>query len=983
MEEDEALLGRNGAAGFEREFTLVGKGGRGQMAGSLTQGGHESRASSLVVGTSTAADGEGEKEGSASSGAVKLDPFPFSTTLVTKEPAEKEPTPPPVKKEPFPPWSEEPNEHTPTAHPQYKESGNLVFGIANSLDTSIFRDVALVGTKATSPLPPKQSASPIAPKKRENTSAVALKKREYVVQTLAETERILRPASVTASEQSVSNSMASEHHPRRTPTPVYPQRYTPTNTFIGNGSYHRNSPALSEQESLVDVPAWQRLVLSSGVSPVYYADLIDEVVRVMGYELFQIQRKPDVYMPVTSHPRRFHRSVDGEQTPFVPPCTKGSLHLYLKRTNKSMPLTPFAGLQHLRVCISRLQLERAQELNPPPINSRNRTITSETEIDRAANIPFEFFTAYREYEPLQSLIPGEMRNVGKSIYRQHRAESFGSYVFPSHEADSGAPVPQVVCVVARGGFGVPVLRTLTKMAGVSGTDGMEFLGMRYMQAMLPFQARIVTPYRVGDVKWAASVRFLAGPVRDVFGDGAVDGDAAFEEAESSTAEEVEEGGEGLMVIVLRKVNAFEEIQSVIASLFESYSSLGFKDARPENDNTLNPEEKMRLSLLVSLNPEMSYATLTAFFRDSDLIPAKWSCGGLTSPDDPEVVSNPGAIPMSLISPPRGHQALLVMKASAGWKCIAVLLQYLSSNGFVLSAFRHIIVGTATASKLVAVPDENVTQREGDEAVTAYIGEDGSVGVRMDGLASWITGAPVIVMVLWGVSASRRLNDLMAKFVIRPGIVKLPQKITDTVNRGETVLSSDVYVPSNYGVGQYQISVLCSKGLPVEIRDYPRQLGRFQRKIFAVFESRLMANLNGQGLPLSPGTNLCTLFAPRTGGTNEQSMNVTEPLAEKISEVVGGGNNFERKAFSVHNILNGPCFAVVLEGGVELASNLRNATASLTPPTNDGNLFAILKHDECRALLPLIQSEMTSFAFRMAVLSAPHAPTSRTSSKVDG
>ncbi|KAI8841911.1 hypothetical protein BJ741DRAFT_593640 [Chytriomyces cf. hyalinus JEL632] len=796
---------------------------------------------------------------------------------------------------------------------------------------------------------------------------------------------------------------------------------------------HVSSVLKTESEPLPEIPQWQKLVISSHVSTVYYADLIDEVIRTLGYKLVSICRKPDSYPQnmAFGHSRRIVAGQEGFSTDFAPPCTKGSLHLYLQRTESSTPLTSKLGLEHLRTYMAK-QMQHQSEGGDGGISSRPSSARSNAEASTAKERQHPgpaMFSVSREQDPHSNgLFTSDLRSLSKSHARLQRAELFGCYVGglnANGEAalpPGGVQIPQVLCVLARGGFGVPVMRTLLKKK----QDGLEFLGLRYVKALLPFQARIVTPYGVCDPKFAASCRFLSAGCADVYGEGVANEAFVGHEEEARGDNKEENSDHGYMIIVLRKVNAFQEVDGFISSFIDSYSSLGLDAGHGDHDESaLTSTDKLHLSLLVSQNPEMAYATLTSFFRDSDLIPERWvgaSTGpsahikGLTSPDDPEVISNPTAIPLSLICPPRGHHALLLLKGSS-CRCLGSLLDMLIlDSGLLLTSVRFMSLSSTTAGKLSSVNSDLVTRwdvtesfdKESSKNIASGSSDVDCAGVGLDGLLKWASSTPLCMLVVWGVSATRRVHDIMSEFSVHRGITKPSLKVAEALSRGSAVLSQDFYVPNNFGIGQYQISVLCPKGFPIEVREFPRQLGTFQRKLIPrrlsmlpVHERRLQPS--GFLAAVPPTTTLSTLIMTsvyptfeanmvewnrilaavmQTTGSQQTHLDgspyhrsapgndkstvavvvgmsyfvATEPLAMQISECVDGSEG--ANAFSVNNILNGPCFAIVFEGGRDVETNLSSIVSGVSIGDQE-KLVAVLTHEKSMTFVPLVVTELAA------------------------
>ncbi|KAJ3127936.1 hypothetical protein HK100_009453 [Physocladia obscura] len=651
------------------------------------------------------------------------------------------------------------------------------------------------------------------------------------------------------------------------------------------------------------IPEWQKIVISSAVDTSLYADLIEEVVRTLGYELHSISRKPDVY-PTTTYPFQ-HQNRENDYNHKTPSqsFTKATLHILVKRTSHSTPMHP-TGVLCLKTLVEK---------------SLKRFIRS-----KSSGETRNLITAYSDNLPVLHAADTLTASAEKSISRLTRTETFGCY------ATHDPATPDIVCVVARGGFGIPVLRTLVG----DNSHRFEFLGLKYIKGgLMEHQARIVTPFKVGSLKWRKSLEWL------------VDDD--------------EKLG-GFMIVVLRKIGAFREVDEIMTSLIESYSSINtdsqnksaevlseLSSAQP----TLTKSDRVGLSLLASLNPEMCYATLTSFFRDADLIPT-------SSPELKDCaygISHPAAISASLISPPRGANCLTFIRAPAGYQYFGGLFAEVAKSGLVISVARLTSIGEVTAGRLAAISRQE----------TSGSGHNNSVGIDFEGedLSKWITeSGPIIMLIVWGSDTNNgpRLHGYKTN---------IP---------GDRLYPSDIYIAPTLAIASHQISILFPKGLAIEVRDIPTQLGCFQRRIICrrphvlPYPSRRIVETGPGGISLGAAVFLSTeptceanaekwqpainsLMKAISGKVRIVDVNYFVPvelLAQRmVSICVKSGPNI---SFTVKNLLNGPCLVVACEGfgAADIVKNsLKLDDESEQIP------YAAISHQDACGLLPMIFSDM--------------------------
>ncbi|KAJ3019203.1 UNVERIFIED_CONTAM: hypothetical protein HDU68_010764 [Siphonaria sp. JEL0065] len=828
------------------------------------------------------------------------------------------------------------------------------------------------------------------------------------------TKLLAAPSTVVKTRQATGSTNQVENNKNPTPQP------TP-NSFSSNATLLAAKSNVPVSETVV--PEWQRIIFSSVVEPRFYADLIDDVVRALGYELYNIFRKPDVYPSTLTpfcHPRRpldFHNNHNttgevNQQQPHYnkqqPPCTKSSLHLHIRKTPTSIPLTPTKGLS---------TLYKTMQLNPQQQNSKKIYITVTT----ATAPPPPTHHAYRH------------NDVAKSIARLLRAETYGAY----HA--NPIQIPQVVCILARGGFGVPLLRTIVDNGG----NGIEFVGLKYVKALEGRVARVVTPFVVGGEGWMESLEFLSeGSVNDVM-EGVEERKVVVEkvpvynedEDEWGPEEEEEEGkeeeevpgetrlagqdGPGWMVIAVRGFNAFNMVDSLCSGFLESYYSMNRPSATATPQELKLMQQQSRLSILPSLNPQQSYAMLTTFFRDADLIPSppgslvpqenKSSKNLYKSPDDPEYVPNPAAIPLSLVSPPRGGYGFVVLKPQFGyfpgfWNELT-RRDKRNERAFIVCGVRYLSLSEGLVGRMDDVR-RGYSENGGED--------DGEVGEEENAFGKWVGGAGGVglVIVFWGVCVMKQLKDMLSDFVVKP------QQLYTTKNKRsqnqyqhhaspKSLLSTDLYIPCSNACTQRQLHVLFPRpqhlptSFAVEVRDFPSQLGCFQRKIITrrpvpvPAPERRVTAMSGSG---TSGLGICAvvlvakeacvelfmeewgrvlkgLFETVTGArvVGWNYLVASQALAERMVSCCtsgGDGDGGDGGPFSVHNILNGPCMVIVFEGSRDALESIKTRATAAAGGSEEQS-HVCLNHQESMSLIPLVFGELIgSFGFRVGIVPPP-------------
>ncbi|ORY50277.1 hypothetical protein BCR33DRAFT_846805 [Rhizoclosmatium globosum] len=545
---------------------------------------------------------------------------------------------------------------------------------------------------------------------------------------------------------------------------------------------------ISDQEEEESVSDIQRLLISSSVPISAYADLIDELVRTLGYKLYHISRKPEPY----------HSQ---QQSPL-------QLHLIKTPTSKSL--------------LSASSLKTLTKL----LQSHSSKASAEQlfQVSSVSTLPVLF-------------PPHELQ---KSTARVMQQRWFTTTVEP------------VVCVLARGGFGIPVLRALEKMVDV--------VGIRWVPAIPDLVARVVCPFGVGDSRSLDGIRWLS---------------RGWDQLSEEWKSHEDDGGDGgWMVLVVR--GEISKVEGVCSTLLESYKSLLTAEDKLKMEGGLSELERLQLSLLTSANIEQSYATLTYFFRDAELS----QIISLDVLDDP----TPSALSYSLVSPQRGMYWPVYFKlVNGGFPHFPSLFYKLQRiDGLMVSALRIINI-TETFARRLSEEQDNL--------------------IEVKGLA--------LVVILHGVNAGRKV---IAQLIHPSWISATPPSFRTAQHQLSVLFPKGVgigvrEVQAPFGCYQRKLTSRRPALLPVQERRVTSVPGRSNLGLCAVLFLSVSASVEDNYDAWSTGIR--ALFCGEAGrvvGVNhfvaveELAGRIVESMTEKVDGVV-----------SVYNILNGPCMILVLEG----------------------------------------------------------------------
>ncbi|KAI8804689.1 hypothetical protein BJ742DRAFT_822950 [Cladochytrium replicatum] len=462
-------------------------------------------------------------------------------------------------------------------------------------------------------------------------------------------------------------------------TPTYAQASTAvTATSVGR--------AVSVSPSAyVPPPPSDRWIVHIGalVPTSLYADLIDEVVKRMGFRLvFMTRRGPD--MNVYPIDVRFQQ--------------RSSLVMEIQRT----PTATVSGAKAISTALSNFVRDAIGALSE---SERSRLRNANVEDIARVSPVREGSTA--------SDSPKRMPILERVAARVNHARGF--YCAPNTH--------HTVFVCARQSFGVGILRALVRERKWS------VLGIKVIEELSLEHAKTLTPYDVGDCNWKGSLSVFAPRA---FG-------AAYR-CEMEQCEEEEER-EGWMLMVVKGLNGYVEARRVIDSYLESYDAISRSSATApvqpsmlngrngwmrDGDVRLGRDERRGLRVLVSRGPESAFGMMTTFFKDSELVGEVFAAEDAGSKLNmyPEHVEYCGCawtahLPWTLTSPPPLTSVLCLIKPTL-IRHLGRLLVRAQKEGFILTGLKLARVTPSLARKLVGTrADEYVGNGNGGVHVRHY------------------------------------------------------------------------------------------------------------------------------------------------------------------------------------------------------------------------------------------------------------------------
>ncbi|KAJ3417554.1 hypothetical protein HDV05_000011 [Chytridiales sp. JEL 0842] len=608
-----------------------------------------------------------------------------------------------------------------------------------------------------------------------------------------------------------------------------------------------------KQEGPRKIPEWQRLVFAAQVPSLMYADLMDEVVRKLGYVLHHVIRKPVISIGSSGYPQ-YANSRRFPPTPSNP--NAASLHVTIRKTESSTPLVP-DGLAHLNNFIKR-RIGNSSSINSSTSSSSSSSSSNVSFVEAFSDRPNSFY---------EDFVDPRMQQ--KSSQRIIKSELQGTYY-----CDPDANIPQVVCIAARGGFGVSLLRRIT-----STPDEFDLIGLQFLPCLTEDQAKIVVPYPVGHPKCAPAIAELMSDHRN-----------------HESNDDEEEPEKGVWILVVRKVNAYQEVDALVSSFLDSFSSLTTPSKSATGTfNGLNTEDRLRLSILPSRNIEMCYATLTAFFRDSDLSipenatslpPLPSTKDDASKSTDTSIPSFPiNSIPKSHIAPPRGILVSVLVKLfdpsapppstksteptgvvpgaapkrkpqqsappapPSLQRRLSELLSTLTASGENMVTGMKVLrlnQGGLAAKLVEGPPPENgrTTPDLGTGSMTLN-------DAAKKSFLNFCTEGMLLSLAVWTTHPERlgtalkkctRLSSASASGEGRKSGVGFSSgnasKDSSTSFRGLLGTGSDIYIAPSVQISRWQISTLYTTGLPVDVRYSPAQLGQFVRRLVPKYFSEV-------------------------------------------------------------------------------------------------------------------------------------------------
>jgi hypothetical protein len=437
----------------------------------------------------------------------------------------------------------------------------------------------------------------------------------------------------------------------------------------------------------------------------------------------------------------------------------------------------------------------------------------------------------------------------KAIIRLLQTELKGCYY---HDPDPSSA--QVACITARGGFGLSLLRRMV-VERAQAMDSFELIGLKFLNGLTEAQAKIITPYPVGHPKWQASLRELI-----------------------STSDEYSD--HGIWMLVVRKVNAYKYLETMVSSYLESFSSLSQPIATSTSLSPstsisssvdfsphLSADERLRLSIILSRNPEMCYATLNIFFRDSELglvepsnesylssfpsLAASLSTSPTSSKYEPMMELN--LISRNMRLPPRGFVVSVLLRlsemtdsptSSSAKKSpttttksyplqqnIPNLVRLFGSLPDTLLVGMQSVTVSPSSGLVAKLLDSFVENRDADmqQYLSSLMTENAQSNFK-----AWCTDKTILAFAVWTTQPDKLVRKLYSSIKTTGGKKSGAGKDSALPFPGLMVPGGDLYVAPTVGISQRQIFALFKSGAPLDVRFTTGQLGTVSPELFFFF-----------------------------------------------------------------------------------------------------------------------------------------------------
>ncbi|TPX45240.1 hypothetical protein SeLEV6574_g03983 [Synchytrium endobioticum] len=564
------------------------------------------------------------------------------------------------------------------------------------------------------------------------------------------------------------------------------------------------------------------LTTSEMLPAAMYGLVLDTLINKLGYEIESLTRRSWSPQP------RNRRDFD----------TRSILSVLVSHRSDtvSIPLTTDAGLAELHLrCISVLK---------EPGWSFGGNVTSQL----LSSTPSNLFSTTRpphhvvkrdksksDIDALSQLLPAQS-NINNKLA--------GQTFF-----NACTELPQIVFIAARMHVGIQLLRKLTEprrassrpITNIISTSGLDYelaagnrfelLGCKVIPHMTLQHARLLTPYEVHERQYSSSLDVLTSAGTAVGGE------------------------QRWLLLVCRRMQAYEHLEQAINTLMESYTS-------PVNNKIckallpgIDEKDIARLSVIAVPSPEYTFHAIASFFHDTELLSgdsSEWEDKGCLPPE----YYSPPFVLQNMIQAPQLLCTTVVMSKRM-FPLLGKVLARIQREGFVLTGLKMQRLSTNMARKFVSFADEEgrFTPSQRDEFVRRLCEGPIMCGLiaRENGVRRWLDV----------------LDDIYLKSGGKP--VRQGDALPDPMQFG-------LYGSPSLRAAIGQRQVLFAENPPIEARIHV-SYSRYMRKVVPCAPTDLpppsrkcyALNNRGQKASSSGEAQLCCVLLLNLASTYEQTL----------------------------------------------------------------------------------------------------------------
>ncbi|KAJ3213803.1 hypothetical protein HK099_007176 [Clydaea vesicula] len=323
-----------------------------------------------------------------------------------------------------------------------------------------------------------------------------------------------------------------------------------------------------DKSNIFEEQAFDRfiIVLPSFIPNYFYPGIIEEILKTESYCLEYIERKP-----VQNHYTKFYY---GE----------------ILRIGITVNPTKMAAFNNLKLG-DRISIIKEIFHNYFETLIKNPTLNKELK-DNLLKNQSNLLKVFKDIRLGESSGANEESNDSPSLLSNEEKFSSCKFFYTNPE------LPQIVMIAAITEFAIPLLKIILEQDNINPSNAKssntfntinkyDLVGLKYLDKFSEKQARILTPYPVGQFKYQNSLESIS-----------------------------RECEKGWIVMVVKNINAHKDIAEIVDNFFKVECMNNEESIN--NKYELSKKELQQLNILVSQSPELAYNQINTFFKDSEL-----------------------------------------------------------------------------------------------------------------------------------------------------------------------------------------------------------------------------------------------------------------------------------------------------------------------------------------------------------------------------